>query len=219
MVRQADIDSLFAKPSDTGTHCFICGACAIFDFTLYPVIVYLLFINVPDFLKGPDDEEGARMFIVLKIGLLSAFTMVMCIYQIMFFDLVGQHAGRICRYLFYGSPKKPGAGTSKDLGVHRLQAPEYHNGITVAPASGKLDRAALLPGMVSNGNVEVHHGGMPVDVQATTADSRRYGVPIGKKTNLPSEEADSVALEEGVGLPNSSGDGKKKEGKRVKFLL
>eukprot|EP00930_Biecheleria_cincta_P068449 TRINITY_DN5588_c0_g3_i1.p1 TRINITY_DN5588_c0_g3~~TRINITY_DN5588_c0_g3_i1.p1 ORF type:complete len:214 (+),score=36.31 TRINITY_DN5588_c0_g3_i1:65-706(+) len=213
MVRQADIDSLFAKQSDCGNHCLTCGACAIFDFTLYPMMIYVLFFNAPDFLQPPKKEEDARMFLFMKIGMLSAFTMVMCVYQIMFFDLAMQHCSRICRYLV-GSPAKTARPTEEmqtwpsSAGQPQPHALRFTNDIAVAPVTD------FLPGMVTKGTPEMH--------QSAATTPQRSAPAVGGSTNISLEVADEAALEEGVFGQSDwkqKTKKKKKEGKRVKFLL
>lgn len=218
MVRQADIDSLFAKPSDCGSHCFMCGACAIFDFTLYPMMIYVLFFDVPDFLQPPPGEEDARMFVVMKIGLLSAFTMVMCVYQVMFFDLAMQHCSRICRYLV-GSTAKNAQSTEDKLemqawpaavGKHQSHALRFPNDIAVAPVTYGHDRSAFLPGMVAKGTLEAH--------QSVAITPQGFIPAMGGGTKISLEVSDEAALEEGV-FGQGNGTKKKKGGKHVKFML
>lgn len=218
MVRQADIDSLFAKPSDASNHLFICGACAIFDFTLYPMLIYVLFFNVPEFLQPPQGEEDARMFLVFKIGMLSAFTMVMCVYQIMFLDLAMQHCSRICRYLV-GSPAKAAQSTEDKLEMQawpvaaekqQPHALRFPNDIAVAPVTVGHNRSVFLPGMVVKGTPEAH--------QSVATAPQGFIPAMGAGTKISLEVSDEAALEEGV-FGQGNGTKKKKGGKRVKFML
>lgn len=212
MVSQSTIDSLFAKPSDCGTHCFACGACAIFDFTLYPLMIYALFFNVPDFLKPPPGEEDARMFLMIKIGVLSAFTMVMCVYQIMYLDLAMQHFSRICRWLFRSRAKPARASENKFEVPSRATTAvaQQQFGLqdepAAAPATDGYDVTAFLPGMVAKGTPEAHHSVAIAPQQISTA--------MGGDASITVDEV--AALEEGV-VGESIGTKKKKEGKRVKF--
>jgi len=51
MVRKEDVDNLFAKPGTARRHCMMVSACIVFDVAIYPLMIYFLFIDVPDFLK------------------------------------------------------------------------------------------------------------------------------------------------------------------------
>mmetsp|Transcript_9578 Transcript_9578/g.17792 ORF Transcript_9578/g.17792 Transcript_9578/m.17792 type:complete len:278 (+) Transcript_9578:51-884(+) len=95
MVRQEDVDSLFAKPGTARRHCFLLSACVVFDVTIYPLMIYVLFIDVPDFLQPPPGEEDERMFLFIKLGAVCGFTFVVCMYQVILFDLFGQHCSRM----------------------------------------------------------------------------------------------------------------------------
>ncbi|CAJ1376928.1 unnamed protein product, partial [Effrenium voratum] len=95
MVRQEDVDNLFAKPGTARRHCILLSACIIFDVTIYPLMIWFLFIDVPAFLQPPPQEEDERMFLFIKLGAVCGFTFVVCMYQVILFDLFGQHCSRM----------------------------------------------------------------------------------------------------------------------------
>ncbi|CAJ1363918.1 unnamed protein product [Effrenium voratum] len=112
MVRQEDVDNLFAKPGTARRHCILLSACIIFDVTIYPLMIWFLFIDVPAFLQPPPQEEDERMFLFIKLGAVCGFTFVVCMYQVILFDLFGQHCSRMRRPL-----EKPVAVTEQDIGA------------------------------------------------------------------------------------------------------
>eukprot|EP00931_Biecheleriopsis_adriatica_P118432 TRINITY_DN93844_c0_g1_i1.p1 TRINITY_DN93844_c0_g1~~TRINITY_DN93844_c0_g1_i1.p1 ORF type:complete len:299 (-),score=25.95 TRINITY_DN93844_c0_g1_i1:51-947(-) len=96
MVSQEDRDNLFAQPSKAGLHVGMLMCCCLFDILVYPIMIWFLFIDIPAFLRAPPGEDSERVHLWLKIGIVSAFTMVICVYQMILCDLSRQHASRIC---------------------------------------------------------------------------------------------------------------------------
>eukprot|EP00440_Ansanella_granifera_P049839 gb/GFBE01054015.1/.p1 GENE.gb/GFBE01054015.1/~~gb/GFBE01054015.1/.p1 ORF type:complete len:269 (+),score=45.98 gb/GFBE01054015.1/:1-807(+) len=152
MVRQEDVDSLFARSGDASKHTFLFAGCLVFDLTVYPLMIWILFIDVPEFLQPPESEEEARMFSFVKVGLVVGFSLIVCVYQLILFDLSRQHCTRMCTKIFYrakkqvpypemeGAANKPfeawdqrwdASGTQP-----RLQPKELESGVAVATAKG-----------------------------------------------------------------------------------
>eukprot|EP00438_Fugacium_kawagutii_P035418 Skav202008 [mRNA] locus=scaffold1829:92889:103669:- [translate_table: standard] len=111
MVRQEAVDSLFAKPGTARRHCMMVSACIVFDVAIYPLMIWFLFIDVPDFLKlGPKKAQIRKLQSCIVIACISeamcGFTFVVCMYQVILFDLFGQHCTRML-------PGGPGPSVSR----------------------------------------------------------------------------------------------------------
>eukprot|EP00439_Symbiodinium_sp_Y106_P061363 s1597_g9.t1 len=120
MVRQEDVDNLFAKPGTVRRHCLLLSACIVFDVTIYPLMIWFLFIDVPAFLQAPPREEDERMFLFIKLGAVCGFTFVVCMYQVILFDLFGQHCSRMRQAL--SMERKPVPQTRADAEGKHLEA-------------------------------------------------------------------------------------------------
>lgn len=160
MVRQEDVDNLFAKPGTARRHCMMVSACIVFDVAIYPLMIYFLFIDVPDFLKSPSGQEEKNMVLLIKLAAMCGFTFVVCMYQVILFDLFGQHCSRM-RETFSPSKTVPSAPANmeterSDEWNHRQE--EAGHGL---PSPGHPDMiheeatAMMLPGATSPSRMPV----------------------------------------------------------------
>lgn len=168
MVRQYDADNLFAKPGTARRHCMMVSACVVFDVAIYPLMIWFLFIDVPDFLQPPSGQEEERMVLFIKLAAMCGFTFVVCMYQVILFDLFGQHCTRM-REAF--SPSKSvshdpvGMETEKDDEWNRRQEdPHSLHGLPPGhPAQPGLlqhsrleeDGAMMIPGAMPQNHMPV----------------------------------------------------------------
>eukprot|EP00434_Breviolum_minutum_P024618 symbB.v1.2.021739.t1/scaffold1896.1/size96813/10 len=167
MVRQYDADNLFAKPGTARRHCMMVSACVVFDVAIYPLMIWFLFIDVPDFLRPPSNQEEERMVLFIKLAAMCGFTFVVCMYQVILFDLFGQHCLRM-REAF--SPSKSvshepvGTETEKDDEWNRRQEdPHSLHGLPAGhPAQPGLqhsrleeDGAMMIPGVMPQNHMPV----------------------------------------------------------------
>lgn len=157
MVRKEDVDNLFAKPGTARRHCMMVSACIVFDVAIYPLMIYFLFIDVPDFLKSPSGQEEENMVLLIKLAAMCGFTFVVCMYQVILFDLFGQHCSRM-REAFSPSktvPSAPAETDRSDEWNHRHEEPGHGIQSPGHPDLHEEATAMMLPGATSPSRMPV----------------------------------------------------------------
>ncbi|CAE7219516.1 hypothetical protein AK812_SmicGene30570 [Symbiodinium microadriaticum] len=161
MVRQEDVDNLFAKPGTVRRHCLLLSACIVFDVTIYPLMIWFLFIDVPAFLQAPPREEDERMFLFIKLGAVCGFTFVVCMYQVILFDLFGQHCSRMRQALSMEQKPLPETRAEDAEGKHLEAWDTRPDDGAGQPKLAESDSILALPGALYP-----QHLGMPAIEEA-----------------------------------------------------
>ncbi|CAE7661873.1 unnamed protein product [Symbiodinium pilosum] len=176
MVRQEDVDNLFAKPGTVRRHCLLLSACIVFDVTVYPLMIWFLFIDVPAFLQAPPREEDERMFLFIKLGAVCGFTFVVCMYQVILFDLFGQHCSRMRQAL--SMERKPVPQTRVDDAASKhFEAWDVRPDDAASLAGPPEDSVMALPGALYP-----QHLGMPSIEEAPDGTVVQMVAPFQSRT-------------------------------------